>query len=78
MVMAADSHVPQWVVQPWFYEGDGYDDESGTPHIIEAATRTEAREAFPVEEYTALNGLSVMTPEEWKARGGYPLEGLDA
>lgn len=67
----------KWVVQPSFYEGEGWDDSEGTPHIIEAATREEAAAAFPVSEYTSLSDVHTMTPEEWFERGGYPLDGLD-
>lgn len=66
-----------WVCQPWFYEGEGYDDEPGTPDLIEAESAEEARAKFPAHKYTALNGVSVMTPAEWFERGGYDLEGLE-
>lgn len=68
----------KWVCQPWFDEGEGYPEQPGTPHVIEAATREAALAAFPVGEYTALSWVDVMTPAEWfKSGGGYPLEGID-
>lgn len=67
----------RWVVQPHFDEGDDWPESTGTPDVIEADTPEAARAEFPVDELTSLAGLSVMTPEEWFARGGYPLEGLE-
>lgn len=67
----------RWVVQPIFDEGDSWEDSTGTPHVIEAATREEAAAAFPVHEYISLADVHTMSPSEWFKSGGYALEGID-
>lgn len=45
-----DPDQSKWVVQPWFDEGDDWPESQGTPHVIEAATREEAKAAFPAHK----------------------------
>lgn len=41
----------EWVVTPWYGEGEGYGDARGTPRLIEAPSANDAETA-----YVAANG----------------------